>query len=111
MGVEGMNRKGFIFSIDGLFAILLIIILGELFIAYYSVEEGRSQAFESAEAAASDAAIVGFYLNKGVGDFAGLSEGIPTGSEIGKCSVKYVYSYDGSSQGSIEENKFCKGIA
>lgn len=58
----GKKEKGFIFSIDAMFAIVLVVLLSGLFMAYYAVQEPSMHALGTLERKAADRAIVALYL-------------------------------------------------
>ncbi|AJF60683.1 MAG: hypothetical protein J4224_01790 [Candidatus Diapherotrites archaeon] len=116
-----MKEKGFIFSSDALFAVLIVIVVFSTLTTYFLIEQSEEKAIYSVDRETADAALVGFYLNREASDF-GLSETFSIAAKQSKCNIIYDYLFiredtlersdnsrlgTGAGAAPINEKRFC----
>jgi len=103
-------RKGILFSIDAVLALIVVIILASWIMVQFNAAEEKGSAFENLQNKALDRAVMEFYsggtANESIGDV-----------EFGKCAVFYTIVPDyGDSEGdgvdrvSPTEQIFCEEL-
>ena len=84
-------EKGFIFSIDAMFGIAIIIVISGISVAQLELAS-QSNPYTPLNLGANDEAIVGLYLNN--------TTGMTSGGQAYACDYYYVYSDNGGGLGS-----------
>ena len=105
-----MKRKGFIFSLDALFAVVLLIIGTSMILLFVYPENPGMAKVSFMEQNTHDSAITGFYQNKKPTDY-GLSSAPDPASEHYFCYKTFKYEFvpeEDTTQGGIIEKNFCE---
>jgi len=100
-------RKGILFSVDAMLALIVVIMFLALVPQQFDTENQRSSALRSLGSQAHDRAVVGFY--KGTSG----NESVDIDAELGKCEVYYRLDPDNGlgSRARAVPKQFCEDIS
>jgi len=101
-------KKGFIFSTDAAIGIAVVFLaIGTASLFYFNTGS-EAKIFQTIEQNASDAAAIGFYLNKTPADM-GMGTAISDDAKQGYCATNYTYNPDNQlgTQAVPAEKKYC----
>jgi len=104
-----MKQKGFIFSLDAMFAIILLIIGTSMVLLFVYSENPGMAKVSFMEQNTHDSAIIAFYQNKEPTDY-GLDDNPDPASDYYFCykTFKYEFIPEDTAPGSIIEKTFCE---
>jgi len=105
------KEKGFVFTLDSIAAVGMILILASLFVLSSSISEKRTDLFELTDKTISDQAIMNFYFGKEVHDSLSIDK------NFSACADYHIYDpdnglgiRDGPETLKIKVLKICGGI-
>ncbi len=103
---SGKKSKGFIFSADAVFAIVLVLAIAGILLAGEKAKDPSGDALKFLDSKTRDYSVVGFYLNKTA--VAPMTSTIDFSKSSAKCNSIYVLSL-GSTSGQTPPipNRFC----
>lgn len=104
----GKKSKGFIFSADAAFAIILVLIVAATLLVGEKTADSSSDSFKFLDSKTRDYSIVGFYLNKTAKQL-GISENPDFTASSAKCNSSYVLDLNPPSAGQTQltQKRFC----
>lgn len=104
-----MMGRGFIFTIDALFALCLVVIMAAAFTAHYSFYDEKEGAIAIMDSNASDVALVEFYTGRAISHPAPV---LPGSNNYWKCRAINLYSIvdNDHTQGTLVSKKYCYTI-
>ena len=98
---EMRNTRGFIFTIDAIMALVIIMILAGGLVVHYQNMESQPGVYQKSFENSRDDAMVNFYMGSDAQENFGVN--------LSSCYTYYTYNPDnGSGQATADEKKVCR---
>jgi len=97
-----MALKGFIFSLDALFAAMVLILAGMLFLSSVNIESPKEKQFDLVKKEAMDSSQIGFLLKQDESPLSGTPK-------YAYCQKIFLYKYSLTGKGTVQLKQYCVG--